>query len=152
MNEPIVDEPILKMLGSNLVMVRHPILIGQLTMVGRLTMVRDMREVLTAICNLVANVARVGVERMAAVSGRCRVSKPMATTVAPAMTTTVTASVPSATCYCQGDHCQTEKDSATNGEKMFHLIHDCLPRAAAAPQYWSGNVRSFVGPGRAPRV
>jgi len=156
MNEPIVDEPILKMLGSKLVMVRHPILIGQLIMVGRLTIVRDMREVLIAICNLVANVARVGVERMAAVSSRCMVSEPMATTVAPAMTTTVTASVtasvPSATRYCQGDHCQTEKDSATNGEKMFRLIHDCLPRAAAAPHYWSGNVRSFVGPGRAPRL
>jgi hypothetical protein len=155
-SRPIVDEPILKMLGSKLVMVRHPILIGQLVVVGRLTMVRDMREVLTAICNLVANVARVGVERMAAVSSRCMVSEPMATTVAPAMTTTVTASVPasvpSATRYCQGDHCQTEKDSATNGEKMFRLIHDCLPRAAAAPHYWSGNVRSFVGPGRAPRL
>jgi hypothetical protein len=151
-SRPIVDEPILKMLGSKLVMVRHPILIGQLVVVGRLTMVRDMREVLTAICNLVANVARVGVERMAAVSSRCMVSKPAPTTVATAMTTTVTASVPSATRYCQSDDCQTEKDSAANGEKMFRPIHDCLPRAAAAPQIRSGNVRSFVGPARAPRV
>ena len=91
------------MLGGKLVMVRHLIMICQLVMVGRLTIRCDMREALTAICNLVASVAHMGMERTDAASSRCMVSKPVATTVAPAMTTTVTASVPSPARYRQWD-------------------------------------------------
>ena len=93
-----MDEPILKMLGSRLVVVRNLVVVGQLTIVC------DMREVLTAVCNLVASVARVGMVRTNAASSRCMVSEPVATTVAPAMTTTVTASVPSSARYRQWDY------------------------------------------------
>ena len=91
-----MHEPVLKMSGGKLVMVRDAVMIGQLVMVGRLT----MREVLTAICNLVPSVARMGMERTDAASSRCIVSKPVATTVAPAMTT----SVPSSARYRHWDY------------------------------------------------